>query len=338
MEHSTLPVGAICTLLVQTSEHSIQTRQCSKKRSSFDSVKEADENVNVTATMHHGSSGTDYLPPDNTVEMHFLAYAEDAIDEGWYGLGNRSYGIGLSETLLPDRGRYEGANYRVTLTFHGLEQDIETQIGSTSTTIELSCEVTSTTVDFLAEGNMQGYIPIHEFESTDNHPAVEWEPSDCHVVLQLDYDPGMSCTPSRIEQDPPLDPDLDYTTQLTPDIQIDYRGRVTGTATEQRFPKAIDHCLLFDDLAIVGLDPDSDGFDDPSFQYEKAQNLVAIDSTGQVAWVAEPATSYEGDRGYYYTLWRIDDSLFAKVRGLGKAGRMTVELNPETGERISTIS
>jgi hypothetical protein len=268
------------------------------------------------------------------LEIGFLAYVQAEIDEGWYGLGDGSYGLGVAQTVLLERGRYEGANYRVTLTFTAAERGIATHIGPTTTTMELRAELTDTTLDFRTDGDMKAYIPTYAFEETEKHPAVSWDPSDCFVTLELCYDPGMSCTPWRLDQEPLPDPELDYTTDVSEDMRVDYQGRVIGTDREQRFPHAIECCLTYDELTFVVLDVDSDGVADPTVTYEDGRNLFAIDTSGTIVWTAPLVT---GDSGaYYYNyIWRVDETLFTGLYPIDSGARMNATLDPQSGTLLA---
>jgi len=272
-------------------------------------------------------------------ELAGIMTAEKEEDEGYFDFTGSGHSLVLAKEILPTRCRYEHAWFRVTLTVTDERQGIESRLDPTISMHEFRgrADTDLGAIRFFDGDSIQGYIGFDQFSNTSMTSGTDWDPTDCYVTIHVAYDPGLtSRQTSFLNSDRSPDPDLGYITELPQlNVQVDYRGHIVGTETEQRFPKAIDHCLQFDEMVIVGLDPDSEGVDHPTFNYKEAQNLFAIESTGEVAWIAEPATSYEGDRGYYYTLWRINDSLFAKVRGLGKAGRTIVQLNPETGEIIS---
>jgi hypothetical protein len=206
------------------------------------------------------------------IELAGIMTAEKEEDAGYLDLTGGAQSLVLAKEILPTRGRYEHAWFRVTLTITDERQDIESQLEPTISIHEFRgrADADLGAIRFFDGDSIQGYIGFDQFSQTAASPGTDWDPTDCYVTIHVAYDPGLTAKrTSFLESDRSPDPALGYITELPQlDLQVDYRGHIDGTQTEQRFPKAIEYCLPVTKSALVVLDPDAEGTADPNHEYD----------------------------------------------------------------------
>ncbi|KAA9401012.1 hypothetical protein Har1131_20565 [Haloarcula sp. CBA1131] len=272
-------------------------------------------------------------------ELAGIMTAEKEEDEGYLDLTGGTQSLVLAKEILPTRGQYEHAWFRVTLTVTDERQDIEPQLEPTISRHEFrgQADAELEAIRFLHGDSIQGYIGFNQFCDTPASPDSDWDPTDCYVTIQVAYDPGLTCKRTTfLKSDRSPDPALGYITEFPQlDLQVDYRGHIVGTEIEQRFPKAIEYCLPVSNSALVVLDPDSEGTADAGYEYETGRNLLAIKPTGEIAWTVDQVTNSH-DTVYIHTYpWRVSTRVFSKLRSLSEGPNIIAELDPETGEVIT---
>ncbi|MHC3381905.1 hypothetical protein [Haloarcula sp. H-GB5] len=265
--------------------------------------------------------------------------AEKEEDEGYLDLTGGAQCLVLAKEVLPTRGQYEGAWFRVTLTVTDERQGIESQLNPTISMHEFRgrADADLKAIRFFDGDSIQGYIGFHQFSDESAALSSDWDPTDCYVTIQIAYDPGLTCKrTSLLKSGRSPDPALGYITELPQlDLQVDYRGQIVGTETEQRFHKAIECCLPVSNSALIILDPDSEGTPNPSYEYESGRNLLAVKPTGEVDWTVGQVTDSH-DNVYIHTdLWRVSNRVFSKLHSTGDEPNIIAELDPETGEVIT---
>ena len=108
-------------------------------------------------------------------------------------------------------------------------------------------------------------------------------------------------------------------------VRVDYRGQVAGTATEQRFPNQVRSALPLEYGVVVVLDPHSGGVSNPTYQYERGENLVGIDSGGHIVWRGASVSDTDNTLFSYRQIWRVNSRLLAQVTASNTTGSMFVE-------------
>lgn len=271
-------------------------------------------------------------------ELAGIVTTEKEEDKGYLDLTGGALSLVLAREILPTRGRYEHAWFRVTLTVTTEKQGTERRVDPTISIHEVRgrADADLGAVRFFDGDTIQGYIGFNQFHDTAASPGTDWDPRDCYVTIQVAYDPGLTCKRTEfLQSDRSPDPALGYVTELPHlDLEVDYRGHVVGTETDQRFPKAIEYCLPVAQYGLVVLDPDTEGVTNAEYEYEIGRNLLAIESTGEVAWTAAPVTANGSPYTYAY-LWRVSDRIFSRLYGLNEAPNIIAELDPATGEVIA---
>ncbi|WP_151099783.1 MULTISPECIES: hypothetical protein [unclassified Haloarcula] len=256
------------------------------------------------------------------VEFTFTAWEEEDTAEDFVHLTGKPsfFSLDFSKLQLPKR-RSAGANYHIEVSFTSDKQGISSDVGPNTAVHECSAELHSEG-GFLRLTGQDGVVGAFSLEPFGHDPAgvfqtgVDWKPKDSYSKLQIRYDSGDAI-------------------ELSDDLQAYYQGRISGTAVEQRFPHSIHNCIMYNQTALVVLDTDEAGVDDPTCECENGRNLFAIGPSGEVAWCGRAVT--EKNTQFVHRIhWLVDDHLFSKMSPADGGRSIIVELDPETGEVIST--
>lgn len=250
--------------------------------------------------------------------------------------------FGLDTGLLPERGRFLGARYRLALAIDD-ESDDERPDGPRTTTTELTVE-RAADAEFLrfrspSEDGILGYATLDSFESRWMAAIGGGPPpaGETPATLAVTYDPGLTRTatsrPAEVEAH---DLDVGFVTYFpNAGATVDYRGRFTTRDATLRFPMGVDRVLPIGDDLLVLFDPDASGVDDADVETPAGRNLRRVSPAAETVWTVAGVENGGDAPSPHRRIWRYDDRLVTERRT--DDGVLYHAVDSETGAVTETI-
>lgn len=244
---------------------------------------------------------------------------------------------------LPRKAGFKHCRYRIALSLYRDRQDFEQKRGDK--TVVSGCHAKA-----FGDGDLFQLFSLED--DTDigtlnlaplampwvgkfNRDALPLEP---YVEIRIAYDPGCTYAQTSFRETVATeDPEISYVTTFESlGITADYRGRIVGTDTEQRFPMGIRSALPVSDGLLLLLDPDTGGVANPTVDCSSYTNLLRIAPSGEIDWIVEPVRENNSEL-YHRHAWRHENRLLTES-GSGDSGHHPyIEIDHTSGAVVDVI-